>query len=175
MKLRENNDATSSIAITTRQLESLIRLSQARAKLEFRTEVTKEDAIVTKIPLDLFRIKEKEVVELMQESLFDALEDITFAQNNKLNTKSLKNMNKINNVGGMSVPKQTKCFIEKLNEEADNKSSDLFEYQDLLKIAKGLNMSMGADFSCYVDKLNFENYLIMKSPKVYQLVRRKEF
>jgi len=46
LRLRENNDAASSIAITTRQLESLIRLSQARAKLEMRTEVTKEDALV---------------------------------------------------------------------------------------------------------------------------------
>ena len=111
----------------------------------------------------------------MQESLFDALEDITFTQNNKINAKSLKNANKMNNIGALSVPKQTKCFIDRLNEEAENKNCDLFEYQDLLRIAKSLNMSMGADFSSYVDKLNFENYLIMKNPKVYQLVRRKEF
>jgi len=111
----------------------------------------------------------------MQESLFDALEDVTFTQNNKLGGKPLKNLTKLTNIGGLSVPKQTKCFVEKLNEEAMNKNSDLFEYQDLLRIAKGLNMSMGSDFACYIERLNYENYLIMKSSKLYQLVRKKEF
>lgn len=112
----------------------------------------------------------------MQESLFDALEDITFTQGSKLGgAKGLKNLTKLTNIGGLSVPKQTKCFIEKLNEEAQLRNCDLFEYQELMKIAKGLNMSMGSDFSSYVEKLNYENYLIMKSSKVYQLVRRKEF
>lgn len=56
MRLRENNDPSSSIAITTRQLESLIRLAQARAKIESRTEVTKEDAIVN-LKNNIFRKK----------------------------------------------------------------------------------------------------------------------
>lgn len=111
----------------------------------------------------------------MQESLFDALEDMTFSQNNKFQTKTMKSLKEITNVAGMSVPKQTKYFIEKLNEEAAEKNSDLFEYQDLLRIAKKLNLSMGADFSNYIDKLNFENFLIMKSSKLYQLARKKEF
>jgi DNA replicative helicase MCM subunit Mcm2 (Cdc46/Mcm family) len=44
--------------ITTRQLESLIRLAQARAKAELRDMVTEDDAL--------------DVVEIMQESLLEA-------------------------------------------------------------------------------------------------------
>ena len=57
--LRENaaNNANT-LPITSRQLDSLIRLSQARAKLEFRNLVTREDAL--------------DVVKLVQESLFEA-------------------------------------------------------------------------------------------------------
>lgn len=44
--------------ITLRQLESLIRLSQARARAELREWVTEDDAL--------------DVVEMMQESLLDA-------------------------------------------------------------------------------------------------------
>ncbi len=46
ISLRENSDSDSTIPVTTRQLESLIRLAQARAKIELRSTVTKEDAFV---------------------------------------------------------------------------------------------------------------------------------
>lgn len=46
LTLRENSENNPSLTTTTRQLESLIRLSQARAKVECRQEVTKEDAMV---------------------------------------------------------------------------------------------------------------------------------
>ncbi|CAM9682553.1 unnamed protein product, partial [Choristocarpus tenellus] len=47
-----------SMPITTRQLESLVRLSQARAKVDLREEVTARDA--------------KDVVDMMTESLLEA-------------------------------------------------------------------------------------------------------
>ena len=44
--LRENAcNSSNTLPITSRQLDSLIRLSQARAKLELRSIVTREDAV----------------------------------------------------------------------------------------------------------------------------------
>jgi DNA helicase MCM8 len=58
VSLRENSTGHNSIPITSRQLDSIIRLSQARAKLDLRSIVTQDDA--------------QEVVKLIQESLFEA-------------------------------------------------------------------------------------------------------
>lgn len=44
LELRKQSQRMSSSPITTRQLESLIRLTEARARLELREEATKEDA-----------------------------------------------------------------------------------------------------------------------------------
>ncbi|XP_012866090.1 PREDICTED: DNA helicase MCM8 [Dipodomys ordii] len=44
LELRKQSQRLSSSPITTRQLESLIRLTEARARLELREEATKEDA-----------------------------------------------------------------------------------------------------------------------------------
>ena len=52
-----------SIPITTRQLESLVRLAQARARAELRDRVTEADA--------------KDVVLLMEESLLEAFTNET--------------------------------------------------------------------------------------------------
>ena len=59
ISLRENaiNNANT-LPITSRALDSLIRLSQARAKLELRSIVSRGDAIT--------------VVKLIQESIFEA-------------------------------------------------------------------------------------------------------
>jgi hypothetical protein len=59
ISLRENAcNNTNTLPITSRCLDSLIRLSQARAKLELRTIVTREDTI--------------DIVKLVQESIFEA-------------------------------------------------------------------------------------------------------
>ena len=61
LKLRKDYQNQESTPITTRQLESLIRLAEARAKVELRRVVTRQDAL--------------EVIEIMQVSLVDALSD----------------------------------------------------------------------------------------------------
>ncbi|XP_066995008.2 DNA helicase MCM8 isoform X2 [Anabrus simplex] len=61
LELRRQHQAMDSTPITTRQLESMIRLSEARAKLELRDEVLETDAL--------------DIVELMKYSLVDTLND----------------------------------------------------------------------------------------------------
>jgi len=101
----------------------------------------------------------------MQESLFDALEDLGGGVSIKGARGKTVNMN---NIGVLSVPKQTKTFVDRLREEAKMKNSYLFEYQDLLTISRSMNMNVG-DFAEYIDKLNHQSYLILKGPKLYEL------
>lgn len=47
LKLRDHNTSADSTPITARQLESLVRLAEARARLDLREEITAEDALVS--------------------------------------------------------------------------------------------------------------------------------
>ncbi|KAJ0088164.1 hypothetical protein Patl1_32036 [Pistacia atlantica] len=47
LKLRDHNTSADSTPITARQLESLVRLAEARAKLDLREEITAQDAMVS--------------------------------------------------------------------------------------------------------------------------------
>eukprot|EP01065_Artemidia_motanka_P041305 TRINITY_DN5332_c1_g1_i1.p1 TRINITY_DN5332_c1_g1~~TRINITY_DN5332_c1_g1_i1.p1 ORF type:complete len:814 (+),score=229.03 TRINITY_DN5332_c1_g1_i1:406-2847(+) len=64
--LRGRNDSRDSVLTTTRQLESLIRLSQARAKAELRDAVSRQHAL--------------DVVELMKRSLIQSCTDVETGQ-----------------------------------------------------------------------------------------------
>lgn len=57
MELRLKSAALDGAPVTTRQLESLVRLAEARARVELRAEATREDAL--------------DVVDLMRETLLD--------------------------------------------------------------------------------------------------------
>jgi DNA replicative helicase MCM subunit Mcm2 (Cdc46/Mcm family) len=61
LRLRKQHGTTDSTPITTRQLESMIRLAEARAKVELREFVTRADA--------------EDVIAMMKEALFDAATD----------------------------------------------------------------------------------------------------
>lgn len=61
LELRKQHQTQDSTPITTRQLESLIRLTEARARLELREEATKEDA--------------NDVIEIMKYSMVDTYSD----------------------------------------------------------------------------------------------------
>ena len=66
VQLRKASDAKDAMLITTRQLESLIRLAQARAKVELRTQVTRQDA--------------NDVIDLMKRSLYQMCTDVETGQ-----------------------------------------------------------------------------------------------
>lgn len=158
ISLRENSSGHNSIPITSRQLDSIIRLSQARAKLELRSLVTQEDA--------------QDVVKLIQESLYEAcFQEVGFkATLDKIAGKKKVDKGEVdvNNISSLSGPKQTKIFIERLKEKAAEKGDKVFSFHDLVNISRSLNMQVG-DFRHYVDKLNAQNYLLMKGSKIYEI------
>ena len=170
ISLRENAcNNTNTLPITSRCLDSLIRLSQARAKLELRTIVTREDTI--------------DIVKLVQESIFEACNlDMGMnrgggyqnqggsmgMQSQSMGGRGNKGMQDPNNVSMLSIPKQTKIYVDKLRQEANARGSPIYDYQELVRIGKEINLQVG-DFRNMIDKLNSQGILIMKAGRQYQL------
>jgi DNA helicase MCM8 len=97
--LRDSYKTADSTPITTRQLESMIRLSQARARIELREYVTESDAA--------------DVVELMKASLYQTFED----QYGNIDFKRSS---------GMSNVKQSRRFIAAVKRKSQLKNGDKF-------------------------------------------------
>jgi DNA helicase MCM8 len=144
LTLRSKYRSMDSTPITTRQLESLIRLSEARARLELRETVTQEDA--------------EDVVELMKCSLFEAYEDE--CGNYDLQRSQLGT--------GMSKKGEPKRFIASLQQIARETCNTRFTYQQLYQIAKEMNMRVN-NFQDFLDSLNNQGYLLKKGNRVYQI------
>lgn len=169
ISLRENAcNNTNTLPITSRCLDSLIRLSQARAKLELRTIVTREDTI--------------DIVKLVQESIFEACylemgmnrgggiynQGGSMGMSQNIGGRGNKGFQDPNNVSMLSIPKQTKIYVDKLRQEANMRGSPLYDYQELVRIGKDINLQVG-DFRTMIDKLNSQGILIMKPGRQYQL------
>lgn len=138
ISLRSNSEinADDSAPVTTRQLESLIRLSQARAKIELRTKVTKRDAL--------------EVIALMKETLVDMCTDefgvVDFRRNS-----------------GMSRSKKVKTFIQALQKLALRKHSSEFTTRELTELIHSMHLDI-LDVAGFLDILNDQNYLLKRGP-----------
>ena len=112
-----------SVPITTRQLEALIRLSQARAKACLREFVLKEDA--------------EDVVEMMRESV----NQVHMDSDGKLDRTR-------GGVVGMSKRKQKKAFIDALKYRQQHH----FSKDDFYQVASQLNLPLN-DFWAFVEEL----------------------
>ncbi|XP_075223070.1 DNA helicase MCM8-like [Lycorma delicatula] len=145
LELRKQHHTLDATPITTRQLESLIRLTQARAKLELREEATALDAI--------------EVVELMRWSMVDTFSD-DFGD---------LDFRRSQHGSGMSTKNKAKQFINVLQKIADSRGQSLFSVSDMKEIANKSKIVI-SDFFAFVCSLNDQGFLLKKGKNLYQLM-----
>uniref|UniRef100_I1PWF1 Probable DNA helicase MCM8 n=1 Tax=Oryza glaberrima TaxID=4538 RepID=I1PWF1_ORYGL len=141
LDLRKQSDSADGTPITARQLESLVRLAEARARVDLREEVTLEDA--------------KEVIDIMTESLYDKCVDehgvVDFARS-----------------GGMSNQKQSKKFLRALNEQCDLQKKDCFSMNEMYSLADRISLQV-ANLDAIVESLNNAGYITKKGSSMYQV------
>ncbi|KAI4300231.1 hypothetical protein L6164_033629 [Bauhinia variegata] len=142
LKLRDHTTSADSTPITARQLESLVRLAEARARLDLREEITAQDAM--------------DVVEIMKESLYDKYVDehgfVDFGRS-----------------GGMSQQKEAKRFLSSLNKQSELLQKDCFSISEIYSLADRIGLKV-PDIDTFIDNLNSVGYLLKKGPKTYQVL-----
>ncbi|KAJ1263272.1 hypothetical protein BS78_09G170800 [Paspalum vaginatum] len=142
LELRKHRSSADGTPITARQLESLVRLAGARARVDLRDEVTVEDA--------------QDVIDIMKESLYDKYVDehgcVDFARS-----------------GGMSQQKEARRFLNALNKESDLQRKDCFSRTEFYNLADKISLRV-PDLDVLVDNLNIQGFLIQKGSGVYQLI-----
>lgn len=92
-----------------------------------------------------------DVVKLVQESIFEACYiemgttkgsaamNYNYAGPSQSGVRLPKGVDP-NNVGMLSIPKQTKIFVERLRAEAEANGDKRFDQQELIRIGKDINL-----------------------------------
>ncbi|CAK4117676.1 unnamed protein product [Aphanomyces euteiches] len=142
LQMRSDAETSSDgIPITMRQLESLIRLAQARAKIELQEIVTVEHA--------------HDVVEIMQECLLDTY---TTEEGNLDFGRS----------GGMSLAKKVKAYVARLKKSAVQRNNQMFSMEELLQVANSIALQVD-DFRDFIEILRNECFVLKQGPNIYKV------
>ncbi|CAI5467031.1 unnamed protein product [Closterium sp. Yama58-4] len=141
LRLREHSRAMDGPPITARQLESLVRLAEARARVELREEVTEADA--------------QEAVELMGECLLDKLTD------------EAGNID-AGRGGSSSKSKESKRFLAALQRTAKQAIKTCFSRKELAQLADDMCLRV-PDLDALIDSLNEAGYLLKKGGGLFQV------
>ncbi|RKP17377.1 MCM-domain-containing protein, partial [Rozella allomycis CSF55] len=128
--------------VTTRQLESLIRLAEARAKLALRDVVCLEDCN-------------------------DAIEIVNFC---KANLDQKPNTNSKSGKKPNSKSAEIKLFLAEIQTLAQQNPGSEFSYQQLFQIAQELNLQKIGDFNAFIETLNYQGYLLKRNNKMYKVI-----
>ncbi|KAJ3126094.1 DNA replication licensing factor mcm8 [Nowakowskiella sp. JEL0407] len=129
LSLRTKYRSLDSTPITTRQLESMIRLSEARAKCELRETVVDSDV--------------KDVIEIVKFSMWETYKDESG------NIDFMRSQNG----SGMSKKGEPKRFIAELNKRSVDTGSNRFSYDQLSTIAKEIRLNV-ENLQDLIDSLN---------------------
>ena len=143
-ELRARHGGDDGMPITTRQLESLLRLSEARAKIELADFVTREHAL--------------DVVALMRGSLFEAATD-------ELGQVDFGRL-----AGGMSRSKAVTALVQAVRRRAAQTGARAFSREELLQLANGSGVAQASNVAA-ADLLEIANHhgLLLKSAGGYRL------
>lgn len=141
LSLRENQSTSDYTPITTRQIESMIRLAEARARLELREQVTKADA--------------EDVVQIIRQSLKEAFEDDFECFD-------------FRKTSGMSSRKQQTAFVSLLNQRSKQTYNTVFTMSELFNIAREAHLNVPS-FDDFIETLNFQGYLLKQGGNTYKL------
>ena len=168
LELRRSHYANDSTPVTPRQLESLARLTQARAKAELREVATRHDAL--------------DVIELVRASFDDVIRDQCGALDftRSLNGSGMSSRNEVINKLSQRYPakwpseksfsfSKGKKFIEALQMQAKSTGTITFSWDELKAVADRLGVGKNKSFSSFVDNLNHHCLLISVGNKRYKL------
>ncbi|KAK7103109.1 DNA helicase MCM8-like [Littorina saxatilis] len=144
LSLRRQHHSKDSTPITTRQLESLIRLTEARARLELREVATPSDA--------------QDVIDIMKYSMVDVFTD----------QFGVLDFQRSQHGSGMSGRSKPKKFVAALQRVAEQTYNSIFTVQQMRQIANDIGLQM-MDFDGFITSLNNQGFLLKKGTKVYQL------
>jgi len=136
----QNEKCSGGIPITVRQLESLVRLAEARARIEMREIVTLQDA--------------EDVVEVMRESLFSTVID----EFGSIQVKGKKR----------GKHSEAKRFVSALNQIARNQGRRLFSVAEMFALADDMRLCVD-DMKALIEQLNNAGELLKKGNGMYSL------
>lgn len=144
LQLRQVNFGVDSIPVTTRQLEALVRLAQARARIDLAKEATLSHA--------------QDVIEISKYSMADV-----FSTN--IGTLSLtRNING----SGMSQTSQIKKFLKILQAKTVTLQKTVFLMDELKEFANICRFA--GNFNQMIDSLNVQGILLKKGVKLYKFI-----
>ena len=165
LRLRQNSaTAEASVPITSRQLESLVRLAEARARLELREKVTEQDAL--------------DAIEVFKETVFyDTLADAmgaTGASPGGFGNGALGRFGFGQGAcrsGKMSAAKTINAFVSLLEREASRRADAFFSTSQLKQVFEqsGLPLPQGFAFADFLDRMNSQNHILKKGPQQWKL------
>eukprot|EP00727_Mastigamoeba_balamuthi_P002013 m51a1_g11809 putative dna helicase mcm8 isoform x2 (272) ;mRNA; r:356100-356967 len=145
LDLRRKSRSDTSTPVTNRQLESLIRLTEARAKIELREDAGASDA--------------RDAIAIMRSALenrpdsFGAVPCIDFRSSGRTTSRA----------------KLATQFVGVITAEAKRRGSSLYTFRELSDIARDRGFAaVVGDFGGFVDLLNNQGFLL-KSPNGWRL------
>lgn len=153
LSIRKSQLQDDVLPVTTRQLESAIRLSEARAKAELRCIVTKRDA--------------EDVIAIMSYCMFECFRERSVQPNGAIGS--------VPRPGGKAKGKtaMVKEFVAELMRVSGRTGECNFSADQLNQMYQAMyqngNVTVTVTFTDLVDALNHHGYVIRKPGNIYKL------